>query len=86
MVTALGSLFQMTYPDVCVIPISVMVQQLMNQYEAGKQLSTKASQAAKNSKGSKSQRLFISLYKNSSASLMHQKTHNRAGSRTPVSH
>lgn len=52
----------------------------MKQYQAGRQLNMKAAEAAENLKCGKSQRLFISLYKNSSASLIHLKSHNRAGS------
>lgn len=73
----------MTYPDVCIIPISAVVQNLMNQYQPWRQLNKKIEQASENSKCGKSQRLFIFLYKASHSSLMHQKTCNRAG--TPMS-
>lgn len=74
---------EITYPDVCIIPISAVVQNLMNQYQPWRQLNKKIEQASENSKCGKSQRLFIFLYKASHSSLMHQKTCNRAG--TPMS-
>lgn len=55
---------EMTYPDVCIVPIFVVaVQNLINTYQPWKQLNTKTGQVSENSKGGKNERLLIFLYK-----------------------